>query len=385
MSLLWFYLDDTLALAEHAATSTRFDTGAPDTLDAPALLLTVGDGLYLRSNGQPTCLDQLGTERRVYAQGAPASPAHRVAAKGSADLPAITSDWALDPDDPHGLLAVLRGAASAGCTWATIDITITTTGVDVVIGASRSLEAVVNTNARWVPATVTIVGVLGPYPAQIAHGYLRVGWLVPRFTRAVTDTIIGDVAARGAGRADGTTPVLRWSGDTVEVLTPPGPAGPDSGETTLVEPDTAGMYAIGTIDWCWQPPEDDVVPTPCGSDPAGCLCPRLCRLCWQPDGHHHDLGCPWARGSVRCEHPALAPQPRVTRDHTHGPGCPHAQPHPGGLFEPIDDANERCGVCGSLNTNNADTFDSFGGSVEHHERCTACGTTRSWCDMSAVL
>ena len=119
-------------------------------------------------------------------------------------------------------------------------------------------------------------------------------------------------------------------------------------------------------------------------DPA-CGCPPACAGCRETVGTLHDPHCPWALGSVDYEHPAIAAEPTVLPAHLHRPGCPQAVPRPGGLCQQITaDGDLQCLICAAVNTIDADSFDSYGATTEHHQRCTFCGTTWSWCDMSAV-
>jgi hypothetical protein len=62
-----------------------------------------------------------------------------------------------------------------------------------------------------------------------------------------------------------------------------------------------------------------------------------------------------------------------------------SDPPPEPLFERIGETDYRCTRCGATNTCEADSFPSFGGTTDWWEHCTACGTTVSGCNMSAVL
>jgi len=116
-----------------------------------------------------------------------------------------------------------------------------------------------------------------------------------------------------------------------------------------------------------------------------CGCPPACVCCHAPADTRHDPGCPRARGSIDHEHPVIAAEPTVLPAHLHRPGCPWAVPRPGGLAAQINaDGDEQCVICGAVNTIDGGSIDSYGGTTEHHQRCTFCGTAWSWCDMSAV-
>ncbi len=120
-------------------------------------------------------------------------------------------------------------------------------------------------------------------------------------------------------------------------------------------------------------------------DHGRCACPTDCPMCGQPHGQRHDLDCPWTRGTAAHEWPAIVAEPTVTTAHTHQPGCPHVVRRPGGLSAQIDEDHIQCLMCGRLGTIEAESIDSFGGTTEHHQRCTACGQTWGWADISAIL
>jgi hypothetical protein len=60
------------------------------------------------------------------------------------------------------------------------------------------------------------------------------------------------------------------------------------------------------------------------------------------------------------------------------------------LFEQIGEDDYRCIECKATTIERpslieGETFDSYGGTTEGYERCTACGASRSWADLSAVI
>jgi len=120
------------------------------------------------------------------------------------------------------------------------------------------------------------------------------------------------------------------------------------------------------------------------AEPGRCPCPARCAICAQPTGERHDEDCPWTRGSGTHEQPAIAAQPVVAAEHTHRPGCPQAVRRPGPLFVPVDNVHVRCTMCGAVDTMLTDSFDSFGGTTEGYEKCTACGQSFGWADISAI-
>jgi hypothetical protein len=134
---------------------------------------------------------------------------------------------------------------------------------------------------------------------------------------------------------------------------------------------------------------DDLTQRPTPPEAGACGCPATCPVCAQPEGDNHDEDCPWTHGSARTEalqeSPAIAAAPTVTVEHTHRGGCEHVVRRPGPLFEPIDAQHVRCTMCGAVDTIQARSIPSFGGTTEGYERCTACGQTYSWADISAVL
>lgn len=134
---------------------------------------------------------------------------------------------------------------------------------------------------------------------------------------------------------------------------------------------------------------DDLTERPTLPPTGACGCPTTCAVCAQPQGGPHDEDCRWTHGSARTEtlreSPTIAAAPDVTLEHTHRSGCPHVVRRPGPLFEPIDDHHTRCTMCDEVDTRQAQSLPSFGGTVEGYERCTACGQTYSWADISAIL
>jgi hypothetical protein len=120
-----------------------------------------------------------------------------------------------------------------------------------------------------------------------------------------------------------------------------------------------------------------------------CACPDDCPICGQAQGTRHDLECPWTRGSTGDpafrEWPIIAAEPTVLAAHTHRPGCPQVVRRPGGLFALIIQAHTQCLMCGALDTLDAETIQSFGGTIEGFEKCTACGQTFGWADIRTVL
>lgn len=60
------------------------------------------------------------------------------------------------------------------------------------------------------------------------------------------------------------------------------------------------------------------------------------------------------------------------------------------LFEQIGEDDYRCTNCDARTTDypnliEAEEFPSYGGTTEGYERCTFCGKTQSWIDLSAVI
>lgn len=55
------------------------------------------------------------------------------------------------------------------------------------------------------------------------------------------------------------------------------------------------------------------------------------------------------------------------------------------LFEQIGEDDYRCTRCGAVNTCEFDSFSSYGGTTEYHEKCLACGAHDSSIDLSAVI
>jgi hypothetical protein len=59
------------------------------------------------------------------------------------------------------------------------------------------------------------------------------------------------------------------------------------------------------------------------------------------------------------------------------------------LFHQVGEVDWRCTVCGRDTVAHpdlmeSDIYESYGGTYEGYDRCTGCGTTRSWIDLSAV-
>jgi hypothetical protein len=62
----------------------------------------------------------------------------------------------------------------------------------------------------------------------------------------------------------------------------------------------------------------------------------------------------------------------------------------GELFNQVGEDEFQCTICGWTNLEWPDLveeheFSSFGGTTEGYERCTVCGSVRSWADLSAVI
>ncbi len=300
---------------------------------------------------------------------------------------ATTGRWVLPlrPTDPNGPMRTLHEAASGGCRWLVVDLT----GDAPRLRVRRSREDPAGPGAAWVAAQVQIAGLMGPYVAQVADGYTWRGFAVPRFTRDVVAAIIADNHTLAAGCPPGTLEHIRRRGDLVEIV---GAPGTPSERVEVVAPDADGRYRIGAYRWYWETTDPTGYPatTPTARQPATrprCRCPRRCASCREPVGGWHDQDCPWQRGSARHEHPTIAGEPRVGDRHIHQPGCRHTTQRPGGLFEPAgDDGDVRCLVCAAVNSHDSTVIDpSYGGTTEYHDRCTACGATWGFCDMSAVI
>jgi len=328
---LWFHLDDALALAEDAAAASILDTGDADAVDEPALILVGGDGICLRSDGLPAATAHRPTA--VYPQGAPAHSGQPQCRDAGGAGPGTELFLPLHPTDHDGLLRRMRRAAADGQRWLVASFDADDTSL--TLSPRHTLQAHTHDNARWIPATVRIFGILGPHPAQIADGYSWFGWLVPRFTAAVVDAIIADLDTIAEACPPGQVDVVRRRDDTVEIITAAHTA---AEHVDQVHADADGTFTLGAYRWCWESADPD--PTaPSGhasTPPTGrpvCLCPRRCVLCGEPLAGHHNLDCGWSHGSREGESPHLAREPRVLSRHIHQPGCRHAQRHPGGLFE----------------------------------------------------
>ncbi|GIM90125.1 hypothetical protein [Paractinoplanes toevensis] len=257
---LWFHLDDVLPLAAHAASTPRQAlTREQLTAHAPSLPALIwartGDADTLASNGDPGWYDPDGDPHRVRSRSWVRPGSRRPEPTGPAggylplrSVPGLgiqVIDW-------------LREAAVAGCHWLSIDIT----RARPVIGADR-LDVVEQRgdlyppDVTWLPAAVACVPTTGSgtYPALVADGYRNtLGGEIARFdTHTVAHMILDLAAAQAAdGHQPGPRPVLRWSGDRVEVFEQHDLGGiPALRRYDVIGPDADGHYPVGAHLWPW--------------------------------------------------------------------------------------------------------------------------------------
>jgi hypothetical protein len=390
---LWFPLNDVLALAEHAARSGRHRTSPQqrdaEILPAPALVFLIDRGIAFTSSGQPPHSSPSWTSIAVFADGfGPGTGSrHRRGAAIGADDRALYLPLAEPGHAGRTLLEDRRADAANGARWFVLD----SDADHVTFGTHFTREDRPAPTATWIPARVEIPDLLGPYQAQIADGRTWNGWAIPRFTAETAARIATDTQTLAARHAPDEIQIVRLR---VEIVSH---AGTPQEEVETITADPDGLFPIGAFAWTWEVRHGDP-PTPAGAaapaapapdpgdrvDQTACLCPE-CNACGQGLGAQHDLGCPWQEGTRAHETPTIAAQATVLPEHTHRPGCPRVQRSPGPLFTALNDNDEQCLYCGAVNTCDGDTIASHGGTTEHHQRCTACGQTWSYLDISAVL
>jgi len=390
---LWFPLNDVLALAEHAARS-GWHRPSPDQRDAnvlgtPALVFLIDRGIAFTSSGQRPDSSPPWTSATVWADGhgPDTGSRHRRSTATGADDRALYLPLTEPDHTGRALLEDLRADAAHGARWFVLDV-----DSDHVTFETRLTreDRPSPGAATWIPARVEIAGLLGPYDAQIADGRTWNGWAIPRFTAETAARMATDTQALAVRHAPDVIQIVRLR---VEIVSH---AGTPREEVETVEADADGLFPIGAYAWTWEARHGDpptasagapTTPAPDGRDrvdQAACLCPE-CNACGQGLGAQHDLGCPWQEGSRAHETPTIAAQATVLPEHTHRPGCPRVQRSPGPLFTALNDTSEQCLYCGAVNTCDGDTIASHGGTTEYHQRCTACGQTWSYLDISAVL
>jgi hypothetical protein len=254
---------------------------------------------------------------------------------------------------------------------------------------ARTREDQVAADATWIDTLVDIAHLPGPYRAQVAAGYTRNGAVVAHFSHRVTALIAADTARFNRRHESDRAETIRVDGDTVHVVHRTA-SGDEVAEP--VTPDESGRFVIGAGTWDWQiwPWTQLVTDANHGRAHPGavedCGCPSFCALCRTPLRHSHDFYCPWTDGSHPWEQPNIPAVEIVAPAHTHQPGCPQMQRQPGRLFQQIDsDGSVQCGFCAAVNTMDVEVVDSFGGTTESHERCTHCGESWSFIDMTPVL
>jgi hypothetical protein len=131
-------------------------------------MMVAGDGICLRSNGLPANPGK-SAPPPAYAQGAPiTSGAQLRTAAGMGPSDNVVLFLPIEPNRPASVLHGMRDALRGGEHWFVVSIHDDDT---ILLYTRRTLEAVVDDNARWTPATVRIFGVLGPYQALAASGY----------------------------------------------------------------------------------------------------------------------------------------------------------------------------------------------------------------------
>lgn len=391
---LWFPLDRMLALADHAAAALRHQATTPEqpqyeSPGAAVLIVLLDRGIAFTARPQHADDPLPWTSDTVHADGYDPHDATRQPRTGISTpdrglpIPLTEPDTAgrTFPDD-------LRANAAHGARWLVIDVGHPDR-ISVYTRATR--EGYPHSAATWIAAHVEIPGVLGPYDAVVADGWTWNGFAIPRFTPEVAVQIAADSAR--ATRHAPEDPLIRVQ---IQIVSH---AGTPDEHTDTIDADKEGLFPIGAFAWAWErrdsdpaspttPPSTSTAasaPDACtGRERAACVCPE-CNTCGQGLGARHDLGCPWQEGSQPHESPTIAAQATVLPEHTHRPGCPQVRRRPGHLFVALNDTDEQCGNCGAVNTCDADTIDSFGGTTEYHQRCTACGQTWSYLDISAVL
>jgi hypothetical protein len=266
-TLVWFRLDETIAVAEHAMacpaqriTTAQVHAGA--RLRPALIWTTTDDEDALSSNGVPSWYDEDG---QVHAARAWTWQHPATARRGTTDQTDVQRFLPLvrrHRDRRYPLITQLRNGGLRGGHWFVVDTDPQAAGSRDQFQVLDHRTEIAPPEATWVPATVTARAVAsGQYPALVADGYtVRGDDVLARFDRPTVEQMIADLEAVHADtnpRTDampGEFAVLRFDGDVLQVWWEH-----DDGHTTRtveidrVHADAAGLFAAGAYLWPWHP------------------------------------------------------------------------------------------------------------------------------------
>jgi hypothetical protein len=236
---LWFDLSAVRHVADHAASCDTFP-GYGDYGREPCLLVQTTFRGRIGSNGR----SQQPTPDWVRATHVDGGTGERWDRPTPSYYLRLTH--AEDDDEPT-LLDMLR--ASNGMCWFTIDVH--PGSIAYAVHATREATDL-PAHASWVPALVA-AGDLGPYPAQIAHGYRRPGGGVfARVTRDVAWWIALDLRHLPAGQRPAEA--IQTTGDRVVRIVD---QGSDHERVEPLTADPGGWWRIDGDAWPWTPVDTD--------------------------------------------------------------------------------------------------------------------------------
>jgi hypothetical protein len=167
---------------------------------------------------------------------------------------------------------------------------------------------------------------------------------------------------------DGAGPTARFLGSLGDRVDPLAILAVPSGRRALTATDPIS-YAVADLLDLWV---DDQPDTTAGTDEA-----LAEKLTWIYAFHGGRTQITIALGDLPGVHDADASPPTAAvlrLDDGHGPLGVHTN----------ELGDVRCVRCGAVNTQDGETFASYGGTTEWWQRCTACGQCNSGANLSAV-
>jgi hypothetical protein len=256
---LWYHLDEVLPLAVHAVSTPQHAITAAGLLAGAPLLPALiwqaePDGDTLTSNGLPGWYGRDGREHAARARRwqRPAADCGTTAAGRCGFLPLRGV-----PGTQFHVIDWLQQAHARGAHWLSISPghrpAISPDQFDV----SEQRDDRYPPDATWVEATVACVPLTGSgsYPALIADGYHsnHSSGVLARFDRATVAQLMDDLrqARPDHGHLPDAFPVLRWSGDRIEVYAMNIDGLPGLHRYDVVGPDPDGWYPLGAHLWPW--------------------------------------------------------------------------------------------------------------------------------------
>ncbi|XVV10900.1 hypothetical protein ACQP2X_39590 [Actinoplanes sp. CA-131856] len=256
---LWFHLDEVLPLAVHAVSTPRHGlTTAGLLAGAPLLPVLVWqaepDGDTLTSNGLPAWHDRDGREHAAHARRWQRSGAD--AGTTGSDRCGLLPLRGV-PGAQFHLIDWLRQAHTRSAHWLSIAPNQHPQISPDQVEVSEQRGDLYPPDATWVQAIVACVPLTGSgrYPALVADGYHsnHGGGLLARFDRATADQMMEHLrrARPKRGSVPDAYPVLRFSGDRIEVYAEGVDGFPGLRRYDVIGPDPDGRYPLGAHLWPW--------------------------------------------------------------------------------------------------------------------------------------